>query len=70
MPKTCEELYVERIENAIRGLKLGTKTPEQIDVTSQFANLKKSNPMMYEDLKDRFDAQVINYNNKKKNNRR
>ena len=68
MPKTCEELYIERIEGAIRGLKLGTKKLEDINVTSQFANLKKSNPMMYDDLKDKFDAQVVKYN--QKNNRR
>lgn len=69
MPKTCEEIYIDRIEGAIRGLKLKTKTPEQIDVTDQFRRLKPLNPMMYEDLKEKFEAQVKIYNNNKNNRR-
>ena len=66
MPKTCEEIYIERIEGAIRGLKLKTKTPEQIDVTDQFKRLKPLNPMMYEDLKEKFEAQVKIYKHKRR----
>lgn len=69
MPKTCEEIYIDRIEGAIRGLKLKTKTLEQIDVTDQFRRLKPLNPMMYEDLKEKFEAQVKIYNNNKNNRR-
>lgn len=70
MPKTCEEIYIDRIEAGIRGLKMRTKTPEQIDLTDQFRRLKPLNPNMYEDLKEKYEAQVANYNNKSKNNRR
>lgn len=68
MAKTCEELYIERIENGIRSIKLRNKSPEQVDVTSQFNRLKPLNPMMWEDLKDKYDAQVNAYN--AKDNRR
>lgn len=66
MPKTCEELYIERIENGIRSIKLGNKSPEQVDVTSQFNKLKVLNPMMWEDLQDKYQAQVNAYKPKNK----
>ena len=68
MAKTCEELYILRIENGIRAIKLGNKTPDQVDVTSQFTRLKPLNPMMWEDLQEKYDTQVNAYNSK--NNRK
>lgn len=68
MPKTCEEIYITRIEGAIRGIKMGTKKPSDVDVTDQFRRLKPLNQMMWEDLKDKYDAQVRAYN--QKNNQR
>ncbi len=70
MAKTCEELYIFRIENGIRAIKLGNKTPDQVDVADQFKRLKALNPMMWEDLQEKYDAQVSAYNaknNRKKN---
>lgn len=58
MAQTCEELYITRIENGIRAIKLGTKTPDQVDISGQFKLLKPLNPMMYEDLQDKYRTQV------------
>jgi hypothetical protein len=65
MAKTCEELYIFRIENGIRAIKLKNKTPDQVDVADQFKRLKALNPMMWEDLQEKYNAQVTNYNNSK-----
>jgi hypothetical protein len=64
MAKTCEELYILRIENGIRAIKMRTKSPEQVDITSQFKRLKLANPNMYEDLQEKYIKVVSNYNNK------
>jgi hypothetical protein len=64
MAKTCEELYILRIENGIRAIKMRTKTPEQVDVSSQFKRLQLVNKNMYEDLKEKHFKAVSNFNNK------
>lgn len=64
MAKTCEELYILRIENGIRAIKMRTKSPEQVDITSQFKRLKLVNPNMYEDLQEKYIKVVSKYNNK------
>ncbi len=64
MAKTCEELYIERIENGIRAIKLKTKSPEQVDITTQFRNLKLVNPNMYIDLQEKYLKTLSNYNKK------
>ena len=69
MAKTCEELYIFRIENAIRAIKLGNKTPDQVDVTEQFKRLKSLNPMMWEDLQERYNTQLNNFNKSKNKER-
>lgn len=49
-----EELLIKRIEGDIRGLKLGTKTLEQVDVVGRLARLKKTNAPMADDLEQRY----------------
>lgn len=64
MSKTLEQLYIERIENVTRGIKMGTKKVSEVDLTSQFTKLKKVNIGMYEDLKAKYDNVVKNAENK------
>lgn len=64
MAKTCEELYILRIENGIRAIKMRTKSPEEVDITSHFKRLKLANPNMYEDLHEKYIKVVSKYNNK------
>jgi hypothetical protein len=61
MPKTCEELYIEKIENGIRAIKMRTKSPEQVDIASQFRRLKPVNPYLYEDLLNKYHQVISNF---------
>lgn len=66
MAQTCEEIYIQKIENGIRAIKLKTKTPEQVDISSQFVRLKPLNPFMWDDLQDKYKNVVEKYNEKKR----
>ncbi len=70
MSKTCEEIYISRIENGIRGIKMGSKTPESLALQPTFNKLKPLNPHMHEDLLDKYIKAVLNYNEKQQNKRR
>jgi hypothetical protein len=64
MSKTCEEIYISRIENGIRGIKMGSKTPEQVNLQPVFNKLKPLNPHMCDDLNDKYIKVVTDFNNK------
>ena len=49
-PKTREELCVEKIEQGIRGIKMGIVKPEDAKVGLFLAKLMPLNEMMYQDL--------------------
>lgn len=63
--KTLEQLYIERIENGTRGIKMGTKKVSEVDLTSQFTKLKAVNIGMYDELKAKYDNVVKNVENKR-----
>ncbi len=44
-----EELVIKKLEGGIRGIKLGTKTPEEARIGYFLNKLKILNPLMYED---------------------
>lgn len=44
-----EEILIKNIENGIRGIKLGTKTPETAKVGQSLNRLKGINEGMYQD---------------------
>lgn len=64
MAQTCEEIYISRIENGIRGIKMGSKTPEELNLQPVFNKLKPLNPHMWDDLNDKYIKIVTDYNNK------
>lgn len=70
MAKTCEEIYITKIENGIRGIKLGNKKPEDVNLDDTFLKLKKINPFMSEDLQSKFEKIVSTYHNHPKNKRK
>jgi hypothetical protein len=49
-----EELLITRIENDLRGLRLKTKTFEQVDVRPKLIRLKKTNPDMADELEQKY----------------
>ncbi len=44
-----EELLVSKIESGIRGIRMGTKNPEDADVGKYLAKLKVLNEGLYDD---------------------
>ena len=63
---TTEELCISKIEGAIRGIKLGTKKPEDTNIGSLFHRLQPLNQGMYEDLLVKYMAVKKDYDQKKK----
>ena len=68
MAKTCEEIYIKNIENGIRGIRLGSKKPEEIasSMTTNFNRLSEVNLGMFEDLMKKYDNVVNDYKNRRK----
>lgn len=60
-----EDLYIKNIKNGIRGIRLGTKTPETANIGSQFTKLKPLNEGMYLELMNDYKKVVADYNLKK-----
>jgi hypothetical protein len=52
--KSIEEIVVRNIENGIRGIKCGTKKPEDVNVPIQLKKLQAINDGLYEDLCDKY----------------
>ena len=46
---TTEEMYIRKIENGIRAIKLGSKTPEEAQVGLFLNRLKPLNEGMYQE---------------------
>jgi len=58
---TTEELIVKRIDGAMRGLRLGTKKIEEVDMNSLFNRLNKINKVTYETIKAEYDQLIKSY---------
>lgn len=54
--KTSEELYIKKIEGAIRGIRMGTKQPSDVaaETAKAFANLKTLNEGMHDELMTKY----------------
>lgn len=59
---STEQLYIKNIENGIRAIKLGTKSPLDANLSNQFAKLKLVNEGMHEDLIKRYKEVVTEFN--------
>lgn len=62
-----EALVVKKIENGIRGIKLGTKKPEDLNVYSSLNKLKSLNVGLYEELTTKYENIRAIYNKKTNN---
>lgn len=65
MAKTCEEIYISRVESGIRSIKLGTKTPNEAQVGLWLNKLKPLNDGMYDDLMDKYKRIMKEYEKNK-----
>jgi len=64
---TLEETYIKNIESAIRGIKLGTKKPEEVGtvVASNMTKLKEVNEGMASDLMAKYKRVLEDSKNRK-----
>ena len=62
---STEELLIHRINNNLRGLRMGTKTLEQVqlDTETRLSRLRKTNPNMADELELQFIKQKAKLNN-------
>jgi len=61
---TTEELIVKRIEGAMRGLRLGTKKLEDLNVNPLLDRLNTLNKFTYKEMEKKFEDAVDYYRNK------
>lgn len=59
-----EEIYIKVIQNGIRAIKLGSKTPQEANLSKSFTGLKPLNVGMYDELMNNYKAVVEAYNKK------
>jgi hypothetical protein len=59
--RSCEEIYISKIENGIRSIRLGNN-PEEVEpqVYNSLGKLKNLNDGMYEDLLQKYEN-VVNF---------
>ncbi len=67
MAKTCEELYIGKVEAGIRSIRMGTKTPNEAQVGLWLNKVKQLNDGMYLDLLEKYKNVMKEY--EKKNNK-
>ena len=61
---TTEELIIQRIEGAMRGLRLGTKKLEDLNVNPLLDRLNTLNKFTYKEMDEKFEKAVNDYRNK------
>jgi hypothetical protein len=62
--KSIEEIVVRNIENGIRGIKCGTKKPEDVNVPNHLKKLQAINDGLYEELCDKYYTTLDAYREK------
>lgn len=62
-----EKIYIKNVEDAIRGLKLGTKKPEDVGsiVSTNLKNLKMVNEGMHDEMLKKYSNAVKDFKNRK-----
>jgi hypothetical protein len=63
---TCEEIYISRIQGGIRGIRMGTKTPETAQVGKWLNKLKPLNDGMHDELFEKYQRCIKEYCKKTK----
>ena len=59
-----EELIIKKIESGIRGIRIGTKNPNEADVGRFLNRLKEINDGLYDDYLDKYKRVMKMYNQK------
>lgn len=61
---SAEDLYIKKIEGGIRGIRMGTKTPQEANIGIHLNKLKLVNEGMYDDFMEKYKKAVSEYNRK------
>jgi hypothetical protein len=61
---TTQELIVKRIEGAMRGLRLGTKTPQELNINPLLDKLNTLDSITYKEMDLKFEKAVDEYRRK------
>ena len=64
MVKSCEEIYVNKIEAGIRSIRLNTKTPNEAQVGLWLGKLKPLNDGLYDDFMEKYKRTMKEYEKK------
>jgi hypothetical protein len=59
--KSIEDIAIKHIENGIRSIKLGTKTPDKVEINKWLDRLKDLNEGMFLDLQTKYVLVVKDY---------
>ena len=60
-----ERIYIKKIEGVIRGVRIGTKNPEEVNIHLLLNGLKKINEGLADDYLDEYVEIVRKLNNQK-----
>ena len=60
MKISAEQLYINKVNGFLLGLKLKTKKVGDVDVNHLLNQIRKSNPYMADELEKKFDIQTNN----------
>lgn len=60
-----EEILIKQIENGIRAIRIGSKTPKDVQINVQIERLKKMNEGMALELNAKYVNVVRDYSNRK-----
>ena len=65
MAKSCEEIYVARVEAGIRSIRMGSKNPNQAQVPVWLNKLRLVNDGLYDDLFQKYKNVLKDYEKRK-----
>lgn len=60
-----ERIYIKKIEGVIRGVRIGTKKPEEVNIHLLLNGLKKINEGLADDYQEEYDEIIRKLNNQK-----
>jgi hypothetical protein len=66
MAKSCEEIYVARVEAGIRSIRMGAKNPNQAQVPVWLNKLRLVNDGLYDDLFQKYKNVMKDYEKRNK----
>jgi hypothetical protein len=67
MAKSCEEIYVAKVEAGIRSIRMGSKNPNEAQVGLWLNKLKTVNDGLYDDLFQKYKNVLKDYEKRKNN---